>query len=38
MAQPKLGPEERAAFAETFYREKIRPNFDRSRHRQVRHH
>ena len=25
MAQPKLGPEERAAFAETFYREKIRP-------------
>ena len=26
MAQPKLGPEERAAFAETLYREKIRPN------------
>ena len=25
MAQPKLGPEERAAFAETLYREKIRP-------------
>ena len=25
MAQPKLGPEERAAFAETLYRERIRP-------------
>ena len=25
MAQPKLGPEERAAFAEILYREKIRP-------------
>ena len=25
MAQPKLGPEERAAFAEMIYREQIRP-------------